>query len=72
MTQRKRMNATKKADALFGAAVRARGKCEMAPLFPAITCNGNLQCAHIVSRVSLATICLNRWTPTPYFSASLG
>jgi hypothetical protein len=50
VTQRKRMASTKKADALFSKAVRSRGKCEMAGLFPKIKCNGVLQCAHIISR----------------------
>ena len=45
-----RKQATAKADRLFSLRVRARGECQLAPLFPTITCNGGLQCCHVVSR----------------------
>lgn len=41
---------TNKADRLFSAKVRGIGFCQLRALFPAIECNGNLQCCHIVSR----------------------
>jgi hypothetical protein len=59
------MASTKKADALFSKAVRSRGKCEMAGLFPKIKCNGVLQCAHIISRRYRAI----RWDESNAFCA---
>ena len=51
MTQKKRMNATKRADALFSAAVRSRGVCEIAEWgLAGPPCSGALQCCHIISR----------------------
>jgi hypothetical protein len=50
MTQKRRMNATKRADALFSAAIRARGKCELAPMRPETKCSGVLQTCHLISR----------------------
>lgn len=51
MTQKKGMNATKKADALFSAAVRARQRCEIGEWgLPGPPCSGVLQCCHIISR----------------------
>lgn len=60
MTQKKRMAATKQADALFSKHIRERdGGCKYALWFPDITCNGNLQCSHFVSRRYRAV----RWDP---------
>lgn len=38
-----------KADRLFSLRVRARGVCEAA-FYTKVRCNGNLQCAHLISR----------------------
>lgn len=50
MTQKQRMAATKRADAAFSAAIRARGRCELAAMHPDLECSGALQCCHIKSR----------------------
>ena len=43
-------HAQQKADSLFAAHIRARGRCEVASWFPKVECRGALQCSHIVSR----------------------
>jgi hypothetical protein len=50
VTQKKRMNATKRADALFSKAVRASGPCFAAVNEPDHTCAGAKQAAHVHSR----------------------
>jgi hypothetical protein len=45
-----RKQATAKADRLYSLKVREVGYCQLAAWFPAITCNGNLQCCHVISR----------------------
>jgi len=50
MTQKKRMAATKKADALFGKHVRERGVCQLQEMQPETACSGALQWCHIISR----------------------
>ena len=49
-SQRTRMNATKRADALFSKIVRSRGVCEARWDWTDFPCAGNLQCCHIISR----------------------
>lgn len=48
--QKKRMSATKRADAAFSKLIRSRGICELAPMRPETKCSGALQCCHIISR----------------------
>jgi hypothetical protein len=49
--QKKRMSYTRKADALFSAAVRSRQRCEIAEWgLAGPPCSGALQCCHIISR----------------------
>lgn len=60
MTATKRTSLRKRADTEFSKWVRNRdGKCVVAPWFPNIKCNGNLQCCHIISRRYHAI----RWSP---------
>jgi hypothetical protein len=48
--QKRRMSATKRADALFSKLIRSRGFCELAEMRPETECSGALQCCHIISR----------------------
>ena len=64
--QKKRMNLTKKADALFSKITRAGGVCEIGHVSKCPS--GNLQCAHGFSRRYLAT----RWDFRNSFSACAG
>ena len=65
MTQRKRQDATKRADALYSKLIRSRGWCEGAGYL--IACKGTLQCAHIIRRRYFAT----RWATNPRNALSL-
>lgn len=48
-TNRKKLKA--QADKLFSAFIRSVGACEIAGM-DNVTCNGNLQCAHIIGRAN--------------------
>ena len=59
-SQPKRATARAKADKAFSLWVRERdGRCVVRDWFPAIACNGRLQCCHVVSRRYHAV----RWVP---------
>jgi len=59
--QRKRMNQTKQADALYSKLIREPGWCAAVGPKTTFPCSGTLQCAHIISRRYRAI----RWSLTP-------